>query len=257
MTRPPFFTRGFPSYCRDYTVSRHVQVYWYHPDFSQSRYPPGQQVSEACTLICLLVAQRVCESKLHLENVEIFPELTALIAASIVEGNDTHARILRQGLVPHPYLNTDEALRFGGKRLKSLVEWKFQVFRESIETSLCQNIQRFLVDWYKNPRGDTLIMLLITCGRTILMLFQRKTNTITLFDSHGHSTNRNSHRGLVVAQAKFERLYALCDWYIEDVLHTCFNVYATNQYELAFLYYVHDDCCKNEECPCKCGCNND
>ncbi|XP_015124142.1 uncharacterized protein LOC107046133 [Diachasma alloeum] len=254
MTLPPFFTCGFLSYVRDHTV-RDVQVYWYHPDFSQSRYPPGQQVSEACTLICLLVAQRICESKLQLENVETSPQLTAMIGASIVEGNDTHAWILRRGLVPHPYLNTDEALTFGGKRLKSIVEWQFQVFRENIETSLCTNIQRFLHDWYQKPRGETLIMLLITCGRTVLLLFQSRANKITLFDSHGHSTVRNPHRGLVVAQAKFERLYDLCDWYIQDVLHNCFNVYA-DQYELAFLYYVDAGCCKSEESPCDCGCNN-
>ncbi|XP_011297053.1 uncharacterized protein [Fopius arisanus] len=253
MSLPPFFTRHFPSYVRDHTV-RDVQVYWYHPQFTQSRYPPGQQVSQACTLICLLVAQRICESHLQIMNVETSPELAVIIAESIVEGNRNHAWILQRGLVSHPYLSTDEALRFGGKRLKTIVEWKFQVFTENIEINLCQNIRRFLRDWYQKPRGDTLIMLLITCGRTVLFLFQSRMNKITLFDSHGHSTAKNPHRGLVVAQAKYENLYALCTWYVQEVLYNCFNVYA-DQYELAFLYYANPGCCGSGEHFCDCGCN--
>lgn len=43
-------------------------------------------------------------------------------------------------------------------------------------------------------------MLLITCGRTVLFLFQDKTNKVTLVDSHGHATQEYPHRGLVVSQ---------------------------------------------------------
>lgn len=41
----------------------------------------------------------------------------------MIEGNDTHAWILDQGLISHPYLNTVEALEFGGDNLSTLREW--------------------------------------------------------------------------------------------------------------------------------------
>lgn len=69
------------------------------------------------------MAQRICQSNLEIASVEKTPKLGILIAESIVEGNATHAIILQRGLVPHPYLSVDEALRFGGKRLRTLKEW--------------------------------------------------------------------------------------------------------------------------------------
>ncbi|KAK0081862.1 hypothetical protein PV325_011450 [Microctonus aethiopoides] len=257
MTLPPRFDNDFPSYLKDLSV-KDINVYWFHPDFTQSRYPPGQEMSEACTLICLLVAQRISQSGLQLRSVENCPMLRIFIAESIVEGNKTHSQILRRGLVPHPYLNTEEALTYGGRRLRTLKEWKFQVFEERIGRKLYHDIQTFLTDWYKKPKADTLIMLLITCGRTILLLFQQQINMVTLFDSHSHVTTENPHRGLVVAQAKFQKLHSLCDWYVDAVLNNCFNA-QSDRYELAFLYYSQsskccDACDNNNEKLHECGC---
>lgn len=52
---------------------------------------------------------------------------------------------------------------------------KFNIFHEKIETSLYKNINMFLHEWYKAPITRTLFMLLITCGRTILLIFQDST----------------------------------------------------------------------------------
>lgn len=41
MTLPPLFNSKFPSFVKDCQV-KDIQVYWYCPKFSQSRYPPGQ-----------------------------------------------------------------------------------------------------------------------------------------------------------------------------------------------------------------------
>ncbi|XP_043284047.1 uncharacterized protein [Venturia canescens] len=252
MTLPPLFANGFPASVRD-SRENQVDVYWYQQDFAQSRYPPGQCVSEACTLICLLVAQRICQTGLILWNVNNCSKLNIIIAEAILEGNRTHAWIVRNGLIPHPYLNTNEALQFGGKRLKTLTEWKFRVYRESIEKALCKNIESFLHEWYQKPKAETLFMLLITCGRTVLFIFQEQTYKVTLFDSHGHSTPRNGDQGLVIAQTTMEKLQYLCDWYIEAVLYNCFNVQA-HQYELAFLHEnCRPSCCK-DNLLCNCGC---
>lgn len=74
-------------------------------------------------MICLLVAQRICQTGLLIYNIENCPELTVIIAEAMVEGNATHAWIISQKLIPHPYLNTEEALKYGGRSLTILKEW--------------------------------------------------------------------------------------------------------------------------------------
>lgn len=66
-----------------------------------------------------------------------------------------------------------------------------------------RNIQDFLQLWYQKPKSENLVMLLITCGRTVLFLFQESINKITLFDSHGHVRLKSFCRGLVIAQVFF------------------------------------------------------
>ncbi|KAI4492397.1 hypothetical protein M0804_002188 [Polistes exclamans] len=122
MTLPPLFSHYFPTFVKD-IFNNEVNLYWYHPEFSQSRYPPGQGISEACTLICLLVAQRISQGNILIYNVDTCPELSVIMAEAMVEGNATHAWIISQKLIPHPYLNTEEALKYGGRSLTILKEW--------------------------------------------------------------------------------------------------------------------------------------
>ena len=42
MTLPPLFSESFPTFIKD-ELDQRIGVYWYHPEFSQSRYPPGQK----------------------------------------------------------------------------------------------------------------------------------------------------------------------------------------------------------------------
>lgn len=42
MPLPPRFEHDFPSYLKDLSV-KDIHVYWFHPEFTQSRYPPGQE----------------------------------------------------------------------------------------------------------------------------------------------------------------------------------------------------------------------
>lgn len=41
MSLPPLFDKGFPSYIKE--SYGNVDVFWYQAEFTQSRYPPGQQ----------------------------------------------------------------------------------------------------------------------------------------------------------------------------------------------------------------------
>ncbi|XP_011505121.1 PREDICTED: uncharacterized protein LOC105367952 [Ceratosolen solmsi marchali] len=249
MSLPPLFGNNFPNYYKEYYCN--VEVYWYQAEFTQSLYPPGQEISEACTLICLLVAQRISQLNLRFINVNSNLEFNIIMAEAIIEGNKIHSHIVKNNLVPHPYLNTEEALKFGGKNLNKLREWKFQIFREHLDTSLHNNIKIFLYEWYKNPVSDNLYMLLITCGRTILFIFQQQTEKVILFDSHAHNSARNSNRGLVVAQSSITKLNELCNWYIRNVIHNCYSLDA-DQYELACLYYEEPH--KSSNCwECRCS----
>lgn len=134
----------FSSYTKNY-FKNSVVVLWYNQEFSQSRFPPGQTskkkfffsyfnfvfsndifsilVSEACTLICLLVAQRISQTGLLIYNIEKSPQFIAIIAEAMIEGNNIHAWIVKKGLVSHPYLSTEEALKLGGRNLNLLREW--------------------------------------------------------------------------------------------------------------------------------------
>lgn len=42
MTLPPLFSYHFPSYVK-HCFNNEVDILWYHPEFTQSRYPPGQK----------------------------------------------------------------------------------------------------------------------------------------------------------------------------------------------------------------------
>ncbi|XP_008208732.1 uncharacterized protein LOC103316514 isoform X2 [Nasonia vitripennis] len=232
MSLPPLFDKGFPNYIKE--TYGNVDVFWYQAEFTQSRYPPGQEVSEACTLICLLVAQRISQLGLQVLDVDSTPEFNVVIAEAIIE---------------------EEALTFGGKKLSMLKEWNFQVFRENLDTTLYRNIKSFLCEWYINPESPNLFMLLITCGRTILFIFQQKTKKVILFDSHGHNSARYSNKGLVVAQSPITSLEELCRWYVREVIHNCYELEA-DQYELACLYHQQSRRSISSCYECKCSASN-
>ncbi|XP_014219655.1 uncharacterized protein LOC106647667 [Copidosoma floridanum] len=251
MSLPPLFDNRFPCYYKEkYSC---VNILWYQADFTQSKYPPGQEISEACTLICLLVAYRISQLDLLIGDIDGCQQFNIVIAKSIIEGNRIHMCIVDKKLVQNPYLNVEEALQFGGSKLSAIKEWKFQVFHEDLECSLFKNIRSFLCEWYKSPKSSNLFVLLITCGRTILFIFQQKTKKAIIFDSHGHNT-KNTNRGLVVAQAPISSLEELCNWYIKDVIQNCYQV-SPNQYELTCLYHQPEH--KSDSCNrCQCGMSN-
>lgn len=83
----------------------------------------NSSVSEACTLICLLVAVRISRGHLLIHDIENCPRLNIIVAEAMIEGNATHAWLIKERLISHPYLSTEEALKHGGKSLNVLKEW--------------------------------------------------------------------------------------------------------------------------------------
>ncbi|XP_018353839.1 PREDICTED: tripeptidyl-peptidase 2 isoform X2 [Trachymyrmex septentrionalis] len=80
-------------------------------------------ISEACTLICLLVAVRISRGNVSIYDIENCPRLNIIVAEAIIEGNAIHGWLIKKRLISHPYLNTEDALKHGGKSLNILKEW--------------------------------------------------------------------------------------------------------------------------------------
>lgn len=80
-------------------------------------------VSKACTLICLLVAQLISQTELLIYDIEGCSKIIDIIAQAMIQGNSIHTWSIKEGLISHPYLSTEEALKLGGRDLSLLTEW--------------------------------------------------------------------------------------------------------------------------------------
>jgi len=56
MTLPPLFSCHFPSYMKN-CFNNEVDILWYQPEFTQSRYPPGQKRNYF--LLCFLYGHQI------------------------------------------------------------------------------------------------------------------------------------------------------------------------------------------------------
>ena len=69
------------------------------------------------------MAHRISQLDMQITNFDCNLEFNVVIAEAIIEGNCIHSYLVKKKMIPHPYLNTEEALKFGGKKLSSLKEW--------------------------------------------------------------------------------------------------------------------------------------
>lgn len=78
--------------------------------------------SEACTLICVLLAQLTCKTGHIIHDIEDNLTLNCMIAKAIIKGNKIHRNLLENQVISHSYLSIEEALFFG-EDLNILKEW--------------------------------------------------------------------------------------------------------------------------------------
>lgn len=69
------------------------------------------------------MAVRISRENLSIYDIENCPRLNIIVAEAMIEGNATHAWLIKKRLISHPYLNTEDALKYGGKSLNILKEW--------------------------------------------------------------------------------------------------------------------------------------
>lgn len=66
MTLPPLFSYHFPSYMKE-CFNNEVDILWYHSEFTQSRYPPGQKSNYTITIIFIYLF--VCIKSIYTSNI--------------------------------------------------------------------------------------------------------------------------------------------------------------------------------------------
>ncbi|XP_066141145.1 uncharacterized protein [Euwallacea fornicatus] len=231
----------FPEYETQHIGEGIIRITWFESKFCQSHYNIHNRTngSNACTLIAILMA-----SKCHQYNVIInHPHkslnirLIHLLAMSMLEGNKLHEELSNKRLLKNINLNIPEALKYTEDKIANLVEWKSSIYMQRLSTSLCENIKRNYKEWLKQHKGtvEDLYVALIADIRTVLFLFQKKSNTITLFDSHQHSMEA---AGALIAITTRDQLAQLCFWFI-DMVRKCYNS-DPSLYELSFLYFEDD-----------------
>lgn len=69
------------------------------------------------------MAVRISRGNVSIYDIENCSRLNIIVAEAMIEGNATHAWLIKKRLISHPYLNTEDALKHGGKSLRTLKEW--------------------------------------------------------------------------------------------------------------------------------------
>lgn len=69
------------------------------------------------------MAVRISREHLLIHDIENCSKLNIIVAEAMIEGNAIHAWLIKERLISHPYLSTEEALKYGGKSLNELKEW--------------------------------------------------------------------------------------------------------------------------------------
>ncbi|XP_017772698.1 PREDICTED: uncharacterized protein LOC108559843 [Nicrophorus vespilloides] len=228
----------FPRYDSETICQDKLRVTWFEIDFSQSRYNFENKVcgSNACTLIVLLVAA-ICNR----ENVQCFGPnkqinyyVIRALGRAMLYGNEIHAVLKDKGSLENINLTIPEAIRFSGKKVSGIKEWKSVLYMQSLINTLHVNLNAHWNEWKKSAHSRKhadLYIVLISDSRSVLFIINDIQGTVTLVDSHQHTTTK----GALVAAVNQDNLRCLCAW----LSHIMFKYHHTlpNLYELSFLYF--------------------
>ncbi|KAI5729921.1 hypothetical protein M8J76_007970 [Diaphorina citri] len=210
-----------------------LNILWLPENFSQSRFTKSSKASNACTLIVLLMCKRIerldCRQldTCFKEDFNIHSELIYVLAESILQGNLLHDRLLAHKPVRHMNLSIPEAIKAGGRELKSIKEWNSFIYLQDLTSSLYTELKEKLTQCLTSIPDRTIYVILIALNRSILLVIEHQgQGRITLLDSHQHAPY-----GSVIVQTPAPNLQALCSWYCALLRHKC------SMYELSFMYF--------------------
>ncbi|KAG5893213.1 hypothetical protein JTB14_025617 [Gonioctena quinquepunctata] len=227
----------FPKYETEHVYGDKLCVTWFEANFSQSHYNVQNKSkgSNACTLIAILIAAKCDQLKLTINNPEkcLNIKLILILAKSMLEGNRIHESLKLNNQLKHINLNIPEALNFAGRDTK-ITEWKSEIFMKPLAFTLYENITKNWKEWTKSTSDinqSDLYITLVADSRTVLFIIQMRSETVTLIDSHQHSTDK----GAFIAVVHYTKLRYLCQFYNEVLMK--FHNSMPQLYELSFLYF--------------------
>nr|XP_018897792.1 PREDICTED: uncharacterized protein LOC109030988 [Bemisia tabaci] len=215
---------------------RNLTILWFPPNFSQSKFGDRRAGSNACTLICILVSYKVHKTGLKLPNIrmqEAWEPLMNILAESIVEGNTIHERLRKENKLVEDNLTVPEAIHATRHHVERVTEWESTIISSRMKTSLFDYLSNKVMAWYDtvlSQKGSDLYVIVISLNRSVVLLFQKESETVTLVDSHSHYPH-----GAAIAQVPFKKLRELCNWYACLLRDSAEK--PIKQYELSYLYF--------------------
>ncbi|XP_050528801.1 uncharacterized protein LOC126898607 [Daktulosphaira vitifoliae] len=217
-----------------------IHIMWYPSSFSQSRLGnENSEGSNACTIIVLLIATNIRNSNVRVQCLFSSPTKETLInlfSKAILEGNAIHRNLFKAGLLRNVNLTVPEAMAASKSSLGTMSEWKSSVYFNDIKKNLYREMDRHIIEWYKNPPccdNKSLYMVLIAHSKSVLFVLQLDMNCVLLIDSHQHAPY-----GAVMSQVRISKLEKLCLWYTEMLCSAIGT--KPEAYELSFLYFKCD-----------------
>ncbi|GJQ87050.1 hypothetical protein Trydic_g6809 [Trypoxylus dichotomus] len=228
----------FPKYEYEYLFESNLRVTWFESDFSQSRFnfEKTNTGSNACTLIAVLLAARCYINKIQMHGPEkhINYFLVKALGESILEGNSIHNTLKAKGILHNINLTVPDGIKFSQMKYWGLTEWTCNLYMQRLEATLYPNMKNQWLEWTKSSIGKKyrdLFVILICDARSVLFVINDDLDTVTLIDSHQHT----SERGAVIAMVARPRLKCLCQWF-GRLIDTCYHS-SPELYELSFLYF--------------------
>lgn len=162
------------------------------------------------------------------------PKVFSCMVSGIIEGNkvyDEHA-----GESSKRVYNLPEAITACKETFQ---EVDFTLISDDIEKSLPKMLMAAVkCTLFEDQRR--LFIVVIGCVRTVLLVYQRKTKTLTLFDTHMHTVAKEDEfvqEGAVIATATESDIYSFASW-IRRFIFPDVAAQEKKEFEISLVRYV-------------------
>ncbi|KAG4069623.1 hypothetical protein HA402_014646 [Bradysia odoriphaga] len=195
-----------------------VSVWWFERNFSQSFYGAfASRQCNSCMLIMLLIASRIRIYNIKMKAVQdqLPFDLISVFAESILDGNKIYCTMSNAKKLRDINFSVPDAICAVGKYLRGLNEWFYASIQVlNFANGISESIFSGLTEGYNRWKGCTattktenyLFALLIASKQSVLFVFEEKSSTVTVLDSHEHL----GVYGSIVVQTDIKNLFGLC-----------------------------------------------
>lgn len=230
-------------------------IVWRMPiEISQSRLAGRRKPSYACTLITLKVAEYIyrngivlglnrsgmaessvkkdlCSENMACEDetsdsckqtqLKCSPRLISAIVNAILEGNAIHEKQMSKRKLAFRCLFSKEPETFTIPQALDACEKTFKEIEfTSVRGKLLQNMKNFVLGPIKScPLKDHLqiFMVLIVFERSVLLVYEKETDSISVVDTHSHMYMQPIKGGALIATSSLSEIDCLIRWICENI----------------------------------------